>query len=150
MSDRSTLSAAASAADLAETLRVLAGRLKRKLREHGNLGELTPSQVAVLARLERDGPATVTGLARAEGMRPQSMGAIVAVLEAAGLVGGAPDASDGRQTILTLTAACRDQVAAARAARRDWLSHAIATELTAVERDQFATGLALLERIIDR
>jgi DNA-binding MarR family transcriptional regulator len=36
-------------------------------------------------------------------MRPQSMGSAVALLEAAGFVSGAPDPSDGRQTILSLT-----------------------------------------------
>ncbi len=139
----------ASALSLASELRVIAGRLKRKLREHGNLGDLTPSQVSVLAHLERAGPATVTSLARAEGMRPQSMGATIAVLEAAGLVEGAPDPSDGRQTILSLTAACRDRVAAGRASREDWLYHAIRAELTPAEQERLATAIGLLKRVID-
>ena len=46
-------------------------------------------------RLEKDGPATASSLARAEGMRPQSMGAVVAALESAGLMRGAPDPTDG-------------------------------------------------------
>ena len=69
---------------LAGELRVLTGRLKRRLREQAHLGDFTPSQTAALGRLRREGPATVTALAKAEGMRPQSMGAIIAVLEAAG------------------------------------------------------------------
>ena len=40
-------------------------------------------------------------------MRPQSMGPLIAALEAAGLVSGAPDPKDGRQTMLSLTEACR-------------------------------------------
>jgi DNA-binding MarR family transcriptional regulator len=76
---------------LAGELRVLTGRLKRRLREQAHLGDFTPSQTAALGRLRREGPATVTALAKAEGMRPQSMGAIVAALEAAGMVSGAPD-----------------------------------------------------------
>ncbi len=139
----------ASALALADELRVMAGKLKRKLREHGSLGDLTPSQVSVLAHLERDGPATATHLARAEGMRPQSVGATIAVLEAAGLVSGTPDPNDGRQTILALTAACRDRIAAGRAARQDWLYRTIRAELTPAERDQLATGIALVKRIID-
>ncbi|HEY0780561.1 MAG TPA: MarR family transcriptional regulator [Gemmatirosa sp.] len=58
----------------------------------------------VILRLERDGPASVAELARAEGVRPQSMGATVAVLEAAGLVDGTPDPTGGRRTVLSLTA----------------------------------------------
>lgn len=138
------------APELAETLRLMSGKLRRRLREHGTLGDLTPSQVAALARLERDGPATVTGLARAESMRPQSMGTIMAALEAAGLVSGSPHPGDRRQTLISLTAACRERLARGRAARQDWLSQAIADELTVAEQDQLATGLTLLSRVIDR
>ena len=138
----------ASALALAGQVRGVAGKLKRKLREHGSLGDLTPSQVAVLAHLERGGPATVTHLARADGVRPQSMGATVAVLQAAGLVEGTPDQNDGRQTIFALTAACRERVAAGRAAREDWLYRVISAELTAIECDQLAAGLALLDRLL--
>jgi DNA-binding MarR family transcriptional regulator len=85
---------------LAGELRLVIGQLRRRSRGEARLGDLTASQRAVLSRLERVGFATVTGLARAEGMRPQSMGAIIAALEAAGLVEGEPDPADGRSTIL--------------------------------------------------
>ena len=134
---------------LAGDVRAIAGKLKRKLREHGTLGDLTPSQVSVLAQLERSGPATVSTLARAEGLRPQSVGTTVAALETLGLVAGTPDPNDGRQTLLHLTAACRDRVAAGRAARQDWLHRTIQAELTPAEQDQLATGLALLKRIVE-
>ena len=82
----------------AEDLRVLVGKLRRRLREEAHVGDFTPSQVQVLSLLEREGPATVTTLARIQGMRPQSMGETLSVLKAAGLVSGAPDPNDGRQT----------------------------------------------------
>ena len=97
-------------AAIATELRVLVGQFKRRFREKVNLGDLTPSQLGVLRRLDSDGPATVTTLARAEGMRPQSMGANIAVLEAAGLISGTADPNDGRQTILSLTTACKEKV----------------------------------------
>ena len=75
---------AAFASALAGDLRALIGKLKRRLREQANAGDLTPSQVSVLLRLEREEPTTMSNLARAEGMRPQSMGSAVALLEAAG------------------------------------------------------------------
>src|ERR1700734_3380184 len=90
-------------AALATELRATFGKLKRRLREQAGAGDLTPSQMSVLLRLEREGPATTSNLARLEAMRPQSMGAVIAALEAAGLVIGAPDPTDGRQTILSLT-----------------------------------------------
>ena len=79
----------ASAVRLAQELRAFSSKLKRRLREQADVGDLTPSQTAVLLRLESGGPATSSSLARCEAMRPQSMGAVVAALEAAGLVAGA-------------------------------------------------------------
>jgi DNA-binding MarR family transcriptional regulator len=134
---------------LAVELRVMLGKLRRRLREHANLGGLTLSQTSVLGLLERAGPATVTTLARAEGVRPQSMGATVAALEAAGLVSGSPDPSDGRQTILSLTDACREFVKNSRAAREDWLCHAIQSKLAPNEQAALANGVALLKRLVD-
>ena len=138
------------AAVLAAELRSLSGQLKRRLREQGSLGgDLTWSQITVLRRLEQDGPATVSALARAEGMRPQSMGAITGALEAAGLVDGMPDPADGRQTILVLTAACRERLAANRAARQDWLYRAIQARLAPDEQDLLAQGIALMKRLVE-
>src|ERR1700744_6158079 len=98
-------------AALVQDLRAVLSKLKRKLREQGNAGDLTPSQSSVLLRLEKEGPATASALARAEGMRPQSMMPILAALEQAGLVAGAPAPDDGRQTILSLTKAFRTLLA---------------------------------------
>jgi DNA-binding MarR family transcriptional regulator len=137
------------AAALADELRIVAGRLKRRLREQAGRGDLTGSQVAVLARLDRDGPATVSSLARAEAMRPQSMGGIVAALEAAGLVEGAPDPGDGRQTLLSLTERCRSWIREHRAARQDWLLRTIRARLSPDEQAQLAAALPLLTRIVE-
>jgi DNA-binding MarR family transcriptional regulator len=130
-------------------LRALAGKLKRRLREQADVGNLTPSQVSVLLRLERDGPATASSLARTEGMRPQSMGPIIAALESAGLIRGAPHPTDGRQTILSLTPACRTWIDEGRAARQDWLSRTIEARLSAEEQHQLASAIALLRRLVD-
>jgi DNA-binding MarR family transcriptional regulator len=134
---------------LAGELQVLIGKLKRRLRERAYLGDLSWSQVQVLSRLNRDGPATVTALARAEGVRPQSMGETVSALKTVGLVEGAPDPTDGRQTVLSLTAACMEAIKAGRAAREDWLFYAIQTNLKPAEQEQLAASLQLLQRIVD-
>jgi DNA-binding MarR family transcriptional regulator len=142
----------ASSADahtLAGELRALAGKLKRRLREQADVGDLTPSQVSVLLRLEKDGPATASTLARMEGMRPQSMGSIITVLESAGLVRGSPHPTDGRQTILSLTEACRTWIDKGRAARQDWLSRIIEARLSAEEQQQLAVAIGLLRRLVD-
>jgi DNA-binding MarR family transcriptional regulator len=139
----------ARASALARDIRVLLGKLRRQLREQASLGDLTWSQLSVLGRLEREGPATVTTLAKAEGMRPQSMGANISVLEAAGLVSGRPDPSDGRQTLLSVTPRFEEWIKAGRAAREDWLFRAIRTKLAPVEQEQLAAGIELLERLVE-
>ena len=138
---------AGRALTVAAELRVVVSRLIRRLREQADVGDLTSSQKSVLLHLEREGPATVTMLARAQNMRPQSMGAIVSTLEVAGLVDGAPDPGDGRQTILSLTAACREMITAGRAARQDWLFRAIQTNLDQREQERLADAIELLKRL---
>ena len=140
---------ASKAAALACDLRGFAGKLRRRLREQADIGDLTSSQTAVLVWLEKEGSATTSSLARAEGMRPQSMGAVIAALQGAGLISGTPDPKDGRQTILSLTDACTAWLREARAARQHWLTAAIQERLTADERDQLAAALPLLRRLID-
>ncbi|WP_144113509.1 MarR family winged helix-turn-helix transcriptional regulator [Paraburkholderia sp. BCC1886] len=133
----------------AENLRVLLGKLRRRLREEAHLGDFTPSQVQVLLLLEREGPATVSALARVQGMRPQSMGETLSVLKAAGLVSGAPDPHDGRQTVLSVTPAFRKKIKANRTAREDWLFHAMQTRFSAREQQQLSVGVELLQRLVD-
>jgi DNA-binding MarR family transcriptional regulator len=149
MSDRRDNSQTARAAALARELRALLGKLKRRLREQAHVGDLTSSQVSVLLRLERDGPATVSALARAEGIRPQSMGPIIAALEASGLVSGAPDPTDGRQNIVSLTESYREWARKGRAARQDWLSRTIQARLSAREQKDLAVAVGLLTRLVD-
>jgi hypothetical protein len=57
---------------LAIEIRAVYRTLKSRVREHGGGKDLTPSQISVLVQLEKHGAATVSCLARAERMRPQS------------------------------------------------------------------------------
>lgn len=139
------------ASTVAEELRAFAGKLKRKLREQGYAaGDLTPSQASVLVRLDKEGPMTTSALARAEGMRPQSMGALLAALESLRLVAGTPDPSDGRQTILSLTEKCRTLIQEGRAARQDWLTRTLEERLSRDEQAQVRAAIALLSRLVDQ
>ena len=143
------MSLSPSPSDVAAELRALVGALKRRLREQADVGDLTPSQTSVILRLEREGRATASNLARAEGMRPQSMATVIAALEAAGLVSGAPDPGDGRQTLLSLTEACRRQFQEGRAARQDWLARALQARLSQDELRTVAAAVGLLKRLVD-
>src|ERR1035438_8470335 len=137
----------ALASKLAAELRTTFGQLKRKLRQHGGLNDFTSSQIAVILRLERDGPATVSSLARAEGMRPQSMSAVIAPLEEMGFVAGGGDPSDGRNTLMSLTKACKKRIEDGRAARQDWMTQAIQQKLSPQEQKKLSSAIHLLAKI---
>jgi DNA-binding MarR family transcriptional regulator len=134
---------------LAAEIRAVGGKLKRRLREHGGHSDLTPSQVSVLLRLEKDDSATVSSLARAEGMRPQSMSSIVTPLQEAGLVRGASDPSDGRQTLMSLTPKCLKLLQEGRAERQDWLTTRISQKLSVQEQEKLQAALALLTLLVE-
>jgi DNA-binding MarR family transcriptional regulator len=134
---------------LAVEMRTVFRKLKLRVREHGGRNDLTPSQASVLLRLEKEGSATVSSLARAEGMRPQSMSAIVTPLLKSGLVGGAADPSDGRQTLMSLTPKCLKWIEESRAARQDWLTATIAQKLSVPEQETLQAALALLARLVE-
>ncbi|WP_305780131.1 MarR family winged helix-turn-helix transcriptional regulator [Nocardia nova] len=143
MSGKPAPTPAAVAADL----RVAVSRLLRQLRAQAEGSDLTKSQSSVLIRLEQGGPATATQLARAAGMRPQSMAKIVRALEEAGLIAGTPDPADGRKTVLDLTEAARDEFRTGRRAKEDWLTRVIEAEFTDAEIRQLADAVGLLDRI---
>ena len=134
---------------LAAEMRAVLRKLKLRYREHGGINDLTSSQVSVVLRLEKDGSATVSGLARVEGMRPQSMSAVVAPLQESGLVTGAPDPSDGRQTLMSLTPKCLKWLQEGRAARQDWLATTISQKLSVHEQEKLQAALELLKRLAE-
>jgi DNA-binding MarR family transcriptional regulator len=135
-------------AELAAELRSMLKKLKRRLQEQGGKNDLKPSQTAVILRLERDGPSAVSTLARGEGMRPQSMSAIIEALRDLGLVEGIADPSDGRQTLMTLTRKCRAWLKNGRAARQDWLTTSIQKKLSQPEQETLSKALRLLARFV--
>lgn len=137
------------AGTLATEIRAVHRTLKLRVREHGGSKDLTPSQISVLVRLEKTGAATVSNLARAEGMRPQSMSEIVAPLQASGLISGSPDPNDGRQTLMSLTPKCLKWIREGRAASHDWLAMTISQKLSPHEQQQLLNALELLRRVVE-
>ena len=82
------------------------GLLVRRIRADAppELQEFSWTQKAVLSRLEKHGPATAADLAHAEGVKPQSMGTALGLLEKKGLVERKAHPTDGRQIRIKLTA----------------------------------------------
>jgi DNA-binding MarR family transcriptional regulator len=130
--------------ELAHELRETVGRLVRRVRLEP--GPPVPRMI-VLGRLDREGPTSVSDLAAAERMRPQSMAQTVRDLEESGLVSRRPDPDDGRRAIVEMTVAGRRLLTATRADRETWLSEALDRALNARERELLRTALGLLDRI---
>ncbi|QMU77638.1 MarR family transcriptional regulator [Streptacidiphilus sp. PB12-B1b] len=145
--DEETAGPGEPAARAANDLRVLIGRLKRTLKELDPPDGLTPTQLSVLSRLDHDGPASPSALAGAERVRPQSMGATLALLEERGLIERRPDADDGRRQVVSLTAAGDRYIRDSRRQRQEWLSRALQDGFTEQELAVVIEALALLDRL---
>jgi DNA-binding MarR family transcriptional regulator len=100
-------------------------RLSRRIKAAAASHELSLTESAVLVRLDKHGPATTADLARAEAVKPQSMGATVAALEERGLVTRKAHPTDGRQMNIVLTPKGLEVRQSVQDARRTWLSEAI-------------------------
>jgi DNA-binding MarR family transcriptional regulator len=149
MAGTSSASKDSRVAALAGELRVAISILIRRVREQTQAGDLTSAQKSVILRLERDGPGTVSMLAKTESVRHQSMRVTVASLETMGMVSGAPDPADGRQTIFNLTPACLKTLKTGRVVKEDWLFRALQAQLTPREQDELAAAIRLLQRLAD-
>lgn len=132
----------ASLAELTQAIGLFARRLRATAAAH----DLSWSQAFVLARLDREGPATTADLARAEGVKPQSMGTTVASLEEIGLIRRKPHPTDGRQVYIELTAqgaAMRQRIGEAK---RTWLMQAVG-QLDEHERATLFAAARIIERL---
>ncbi len=116
------------------------GLLVRRIRAAAASQELSLTEAAVMAHLMKDGPATTADLARAEGMRPQSMGTTIAALEEMGIVERKPHPTDGRQVTIELTAKGAAVRKSAKDAKRTWLAQAIAQLDKKEQATLFAAG----------
>jgi DNA-binding MarR family transcriptional regulator len=133
-------------AHVASDLRVVLGQLSRRLRA---ANRFPLSQVAVLGRLDRCGPQSVSELAAAERVRPQSMAQTVGDLEADGFVTRRPDPHDGRRALVELTALGLTRLQADRAARDGWLARAIADTLSPADHDVLVRAVELLRLLAE-
>ena len=120
-------------AAIAASLRLSATRLARQLRQGSDAG-LTPSQLSVLATIERHGSLTLGALADQERVAPPSITKVVAKLEAAGLVARRLDERDRRVAWVELTNAGSTRLAKIRQRKTVWLAARIAQRVFAATR----------------
>jgi len=107
------------------------------------------SQITTLKRVGEEGPLTVSALAVAEHVRPQSMAATVNALLAEGFVAREPDPTDGRKTLISITATGRKVLSSIPALREAWLETVIEKHLSPAERKALAKAAQIMERLAD-
>jgi DNA-binding MarR family transcriptional regulator len=106
---------------LASHLRMSVMRLGRRLRQQRIDDRLTPSQIAALSTLDRNGARTLGELASAEHVQPPSMTRITGALEDLGLVSRTPHPTDKRQVLFAVTPQGAKLLAEDRKRRDAWL-----------------------------
>jgi DNA-binding MarR family transcriptional regulator len=129
--------------DLTQSIGLLVRRVRAAAASH----ELSLTESAVMGRLARDGPATIADLARAESMKPQSMGTTIAALEEMGMVERKPHPTDGRQVNIQLTAKGAAVRKSAGDAKRTWLAQAIA-QLDEQEQQTLFKAGEIIKRLV--
>jgi DNA-binding MarR family transcriptional regulator len=137
-------------AGLATELRISVSRLARRLRAErvarGVATDLSDTQLAALAALERHTAMTPGELAEHEKVQPPSMTRVIAALQERGLVTRAPHPTDGRQVKLTVTEQGRELVRQSRRLREAWLAQRL-RELSPEERAALRAAAPILQRL---
>ncbi|MEN3282412.1 MAG: hypothetical protein V7607_3552 [Solirubrobacteraceae bacterium] len=134
-------------ADLAVRLRLAIARTARRLRQEAG-EELSPSQTAALATIDRHGPLTPSELATRERIQRPTVTRIVARLEEGGLVQRTRDPQDGRSSLVALTAEGHELLARGRKRKNAYLARRL-RELDAEDRAALQRAAAILERLLE-
>jgi DNA-binding MarR family transcriptional regulator len=138
----------ADGADLGGQVRFAVGRIYRRFRSERSEGSLGDATLAVLSRLQKHGPQTLTELSEQDRVSPASMSQTVNRLTAAGYAVRTPDPDDRRKVRFSATAEGAELARTARAQRNAWLDQRLLA-LSPEDRAVIARAAALLSRIAD-
>jgi DNA-binding MarR family transcriptional regulator len=135
-----------TSSDLASRLRLDISRMARRLRQEAG-AELTPSQTAALATIEKHGPLTPSELATRERVQRPTATRVLAFLEDAGHVTRAVDPTDRRSALVSISPAGRSLLAVARSRKDLFLAQRLEA-LSADDREALDRAAAILERML--
>jgi DNA-binding MarR family transcriptional regulator len=124
------------------------GLLIRRVRAAASTEKLSHTEAMVMSSLAINGPATTADLARAEGIKPQSMRTTIATLEEMGMVERIPHPTDGRQVNIQLTPHGIATRNSQKVAKQTWLNNAISA-LSKEERDTLFEAGKIMKRLVD-
>ena len=123
-------------------------RLARQLRFRRPDSPVSLTQLSALATVAKEGPMTPGALAARERVRPPSMTMVIASLVDLGFVDRTAHPDDGRQVLVSVSAAGTDLIEAERRASREWLTQRLA-QLTPGERATLLAAADLMLAIVD-
>jgi len=135
-------------ADLGGQVRSAVGRLYRRFRSERPEGSLGDATLAVLTRLHKHGPQTLTELSEHDRVSPASMSQTVNRLTSAGYAVRTRDPDDRRKVLFSVTAEGDELASATRAQRNAWLDQRLRA-LSNEDRAVIARAAALLSSIAD-
>lgn len=135
-------------AELSQSLRSAVGRVYRRFRALRAQGELGDAAMAVLTRLRKDGPRSLTELSDDAQVTPPSMSQVVNRLEKGGLVVREADTVDRRRVLFHLTDAGRRVEAESTARGRSWFDAQL-VGMSADDRDVLERAARILHRVAD-
>jgi DNA-binding MarR family transcriptional regulator len=133
--------------EVAAALHMSIGLLVQRLRQVPVQEELTMSEISVLSRLDRDGPATPGAMAKAAQISAQGMGATLAALEERGYVQRQADPTDGRRVLMSVTDAGRRMLTNKKTARAEQLGKALSEGFTRDDLKTLMAAAKLIERL---
>lgn len=127
------------AVELAARLRLVVGRLHRRIRIDGR-ESIPPLQLSALVTVEQHGPLRLSDLARREAVTAPTMSRVLTALDDQGMVVRTPDPQDARSVLITLSDLGGTRVAEVRSQR----TALIARRLDRLDDDQRALLRAAL------
>jgi DNA-binding MarR family transcriptional regulator len=140
--------AEANDVELPGRLRLVITRTARRLRQEAGT-DLSPSQAAALATIERHGPLAPSELAERERIKRPTATRVLGRLAETGLVDRIPDPADGRSAIVTVSPEGRALLRRLRQRKTAYLASRL-RELAPRDVEALARATEVLEAILER
>ena len=132
--------------DLAVHLRIVVGRLHRRIRIDGR-ESIGPLQLSALVTVEKHGPLRLSELARREAVTAPTMSRVLSALDEQGLVVRTPDPQDARGVLITLSELGESKLAEVRTQRTALVARRLA-RLDDAQRRTVAEAMPALEALL--
>jgi DNA-binding MarR family transcriptional regulator len=139
-------------AEIARELRLTIGRIARRLRRAFVDAEqgLSFLELAVLHRLDRDGPSSPGLLAGAEGVTSAAVAMALTSLDSKGMLTRRRSPDDGRRVVVAISPAGLRTLHHRESASLEQIEAVLTEHLSAAERSRLASLIPLLTKVADK